>query len=339
MMKAAVLKAFGQPLVIEERPIPQPGPGEALVQIKASGLCASDLHIQDGMIPSVRLPLVPGHEMAGVVMALGRDTVGPRPGAHVVCAIDILCGQCRFCRTGRGNLCTGLVRIGFERDGSHEEYAVVPAGNLFPIDAGVPFAQAAVIPDAVACMYHALRTQGRVTAGDRVLILGVGGLGLQAVQLARYLGAEVYVTSRQEEKLRIAAALGADAGINTRRQDLYETVRTLTGNEMCDVVFDNIGSPDSVMDSLRVLRPGGRVVVAGYAAAEFTVNYQALVIKEKEIVGIRGSTREDLAESIRLVERGAVRPYIHKTYPLEDINLALQDLREGKNLGRTALQF
>lgn len=336
-MKAAILKEFHSDLIIETVPIPSPGHGEVLVRVKASGLCASDLHIQDGMLPTVTLPFTPGHEMAGIVEELGEGVTGLSVGEHVVCAIDITCGVCRFCRRGKQNLCKSLVRIGFERNGSHEQYCVVPAENLFPIRRDIPFAQAAIIPDAVVCMYHAIKNQGKVTAGDRVLLLGVGGLGLQGVQIARYFGAQVYATSRQDKKLEIAKQFGAHGVINTRTQDLIEEISRLTQGEMCDVIFDNIGIQTSIETCLSVLRPGGKIVVVGYNDSQFTASYQDLVIREKEIIGIRGSTRQDLAEAIRLVEDGIVTPYVSNTFSLEEINSGLHCLRRGESFGRTVV--
>lgn len=338
-MKAAFLREFGKGLSIEETDIPQPGDDEVLVKVRASGLCASDLHIIDGMIPSVHLDYVPGHEMAGEVYKLGKNVTEFHIGQHVITAIDVVCGHCRFCRTGQTHLCTSLKRMGFELNGSHEEYAVVPRDNLFPINDSVPFAEAAVIPDAVACMYHAIKDKGQVRAGDRVLILGVGGLGLQGIQIAKYFGAEVYATSRQNHKLELARQMGADAVINTAGENLEEVIRTLTDEQMCDVIFDNIGIKESVEQALHILRPGGKIIVVGYNDIEFTANYQQVIIKEKEVIGIRGSSRQNLVETIQLVEKGRVKPYIYQTFPLEKINEALEQLRDGGSLGRTAIVF
>lgn len=338
-MKAAFLREFHKGLSVEETDIPIPGPDEVLVKIKASGLCASDLHIIDGILPTVKVNYIPGHEMAGVICQLGENVKEFQLGQHMVAAIDVICGHCRFCRTGQTHLCRALKRIGFEMNGSHEEYAVVPKHNVFPIADWVPFEQAAVIPDAVTCMYHAIKDKGQVAAGDRIMILGVGGLGLQGIQIAKYFGAEVYATSRQDRKLEIAKTFGADAVINTAKQNLEEEIARLTGGEMCDVIFDNIGIHSSIEQALKMLRPGGKVVVVGYNDPEFEANYQGIVIKEKEIIGIRGSSRQNLVETIRLVEKGIVKPYIYKTYHLDEINEALDQLRHGASLGRTAIVF
>lgn len=338
-MKAAILRGFHQDLSIEEVEIPDPGYGDVLVKVRASGLCASDLHIIDGILPTVKTGYIPGHEMAGEIVRLGEGVTSWKVGQRVVASIDIACGQCRACLRGHTNRCRKLKRIGFELNGSHEEYAVVPQGNLFSISDRIPFEQAAVIPDAVACMYHAMKHIGEVTAGDKVLILGVGGLGLQGIQIAKAFGAEVYATSRQDKKLELAAQMGADAVINTAKQDLKEEILRITNGEQCDVVFDNIGIESSVEDSLKLIRPGGKIVVVGYNDSEFTANYQELVMKEKEILGIRGSTKQDLVESIQMVEKGIITPYIYKTYPLEQINEALACLRNGETLGRTVVVF
>lgn len=335
-MKAAVLRAFHQPLSIEELPIPEPGEGEVLAKILACGLCASDLHIADGMIDSVRLPYTPGHEICGEIVALGDGVEEFAPGTRFVAGIDLICGHCRFCRSGRGNLCTSRVRLGFERDGGQAQYCAIPAQCVFPISPHVPPEQAAVVPDAVACMYHAMR-QGNVGPDSVICITGVGGLGLQGIQIAKHLGAVVIATSRKDAKLALAEQMGADYTVNTSRSQLSEEVARMTGGGLCDVVFDNIGSAGSVDQSLKLLRRGGKVIVVGYNEPRFSVDYMDLVINEKEIIGIRGSTREELREVIRLVEEGIITPYIHRTYPLTDIVEALDSLRAGEAMGRTVV--
>lgn len=340
-MKAAVLHEFHRPLAVEELPLPAPGPGEVLVKVMASGLCLTDTHIQDGVIRSVRLPYTPGHEMAGVVWELGEQVGdrGLKAGQHVVCGIDVTCGACPLCLSGRENLCLRRVRVGFERNGSHAQYAAVPYENLHPIAEWVPFDQAAIIPDAVACTYHAIKDQGQVRPGDRLLIYGAGGLGLQGVQIAKGLGAVVYAAARTQAKLDKALEFGADGVINTGREGLQAALEAFTGGKMCDAVFDMVGNADTIDLLLRCVRPGGKVVALAYAADHFTVNCQELVIKEKEVLGLRGSTRQNLADSIALVEKGNLVPYVSDHFRLEEINEALAFLRGGRGLGRSVIQF
>lgn len=336
-MKAAVLEEFHKEFIIRELEVPSPKRDEVLVKVRASGICGTDLHIQDGRLSTIKLPHVPGHEIAGEVWAVGDEVKGFDKGDAVIVAIDIICNNCRYCQTGRGNLCNHLIRIGFERNGGHEEFVVVPSSNLVKFNKKVPFEKAAIIPDAVACMYHAIKNQGQVRATDKICILGVGGLGFQGIQIAKYFGAEVYCTSRKDEKLRIADAFGSDCSINTEKQDLFETIKEKTFGEMCDVVFDNIGNEESIQASLDICRPGGKVIMVGYSKESFRANYQSTAMKEKEIIGIRGSNRRDIIEVTRLVEAGVIDPFVTKTYPLEEINQAMQDLRQGKSPGRTVL--
>lgn len=340
-MKASVLRRFHEPLSIEEKPIPICGPNEVLVKVMASGLCLTDCHIQEGIIRSVKLPYTPGHEMAGVVTSMGKCV--PKDalhiGQHVICGIDVTCGECSLCRSDRENLCRKRVRVGFERDGSHAEYAVVPYTNLFPIADHIPFDQAAIIPDAVACMWHAIKDQGQVSTGSKVLVYGCGALGLQGVQLAKCLDAVVYASARTQEKLDLALRFGADATINTREKDLINEIDRLTDGEMCDVIFDLVGCADTLDLLLKCLRPGGKIVALAYAEENFLINCQEVVIKEKEIIGIRGSTTDNLRESIRLVEEGKIVPYVSKHFKLEEINEALDYLRSSKSLGRSVLTF
>lgn len=338
-MKAAVLKEFGKPLEIEEKEIPVPGLGEVLVKVRASGLCVSDIHIQDGIIGTVRLPYTPGHEMAGEIAAVGAGVTNVSVGDHVTAAIDIICGQCRYCRTGRTNLCRSLVRIGFERDGSHEEYCVIPAENAFKVADWVPFEQVTGLVDAVGCMYNAIKNQAKIKPGDRVLILGTGGLGMNAIQLAKVFGAEVYATSRQKEKNEISLKMGADAAINTKEIDLFSEIQRLTNGEMCDAVIDNIGIKSSINDALKLVCPGGKIIVTGYNDPYFEADYQEVMKFEKEIIGMRGMTRQDLAEVIRLVETRKIVPYVYKTIPFEEINQGLAMLRDGSAKGRVVLMM
>lgn len=336
-MKAAVLKQFYQPLVIEDVPMPKPGPQEVLVKVMASGLCGSDIHIQEGKIKSVPLPHIPGHEMAGVVEELGEGCTRLQTGERVVSSIDITCGICRYCRSGRPNLCQNLRRIGFERDGSHAQYVVVPEKNLYPIGPTMPWEKAAVIPDAVSCMLHAVKDQAGCRVGDRMCFLGIGGLGLQGIQLAIHYGAEVYCTSRQDSKLELASKFGAHYCLNSKRESLVEKIRDLTDGEMCDVVFDNIGIASSIQTALDLVRPGGRVIVVGYVDTNFYANYQDIMMNEKEIVGVRASNPDNLKEAITLVNQGIIDPYVFDVMPIENINEALERLKCGGALGRTVL--
>lgn len=338
-MKAVVLPEFHKDFRVETLPIPEPGPGEVLVKVMASGLCLTDVHIQDGVLKTVTPPYTPGHELAGIVVKLGEGVTDVEVGQHMCGWIDVVCHKCKLCKMGRENLCLNRIRIGFERDGSHAEYVVIPAENVMPISNDIPWPSVAVIPDAVACMHNAVKVQGKVKEGDTVLIAGMGALGVPGVQIAKHLGATVYVSGRTPAKLELATRFGADAVINTREQNLQEEIAKLTDGQQCDVIIDLIGTATCIDEELRCLRPGGKIIAVAYATENFTVNYQEIVIKEKEIVGVRGSTPESLREAIRLVGEKIVDPYVCKTWKIEDVNEAIGALRGFKNLARTAFTF
>lgn len=293
-------------------------------------------HIHD---ISFDLPYTPGHEMAGVIVAVGKGVDPARIGEHISAAIDIVCGECEFCRIGRTNLCRSLVRIGFERDGSHEEYCVIPAKNAFTVDPTIPFEEITGIPDAVGCMYNGLKNQAKLGIGQTLLILGVGGLGMNAIQIAKLMGATVYATSRKADKLEVAKQMGADAVIDTSCEDLRTRVAELTNGRGVDVVLDNIGLEWSINEGVYMVRPGGKVLVCGYISEDFKVNYQEVMKFEKEILGMRGMTRQDMAEVVELVNQRKIVPYVYKTVPFEQINEALGLLRDGKTKGRVVLLF
>ena len=229
------------------------------------------------------------------------------------------------------------MRVGFERDGSHAQYALVPAANLYPIADHVPFDQAAILPDAVACMYHAIADVARVSPGERALVYGIGGLGLQGVQLLKRFGATIFAAGRTKAKLELAERLGVDALIQTSTEDLQSAVLSLTEGYGADVAFDLVGNDESCDLMLSCVRPGGRVVSLAYAVDRFSGNYQEMVIKEKEILGVRGSTRQNMLDVIDLVERGEIAPIVTAHYNLAEINEALDALRESRGLGRSVL--
>ena len=254
-MKAAVLEAYHRPLSIREIAIPQPAFDEVMIEVKACGLCLTDVHISEGRIPTVRLPLVPGHEFAGIIVEKGLNVEDLRVGDRVTVCIDVTCGKCDFCLRAETTRCNRLVRIGFERNGGMGEYVNVPAANVEKISDTLSFEKAAVIPDAVVSVYRGMKTIGGVGLGTKVAILGIGGLGMQAIRMGKLLGAHVTCTSRNEKKLEIARSLGADQVINTKKDNFLETVRKRIGS--FDVVIDLIGIRESIHDAVAACRSGG----------------------------------------------------------------------------------
>ena len=335
-MRAVVVTRYGGTLEVMDRPIPCPGAGEVLIRVRASGLCSTDLHLLSGRMLLGDLPRILGHESAGDIVELGEGVTGWKAGDRVTVAVDVVCGRCRHCLTGQTQRCTSMQRIGFERDGGHAGYVAVPAANVVGLPSTLAYDAAAILPDAVACMYHSLIGQGRVDIGQKVLILGVGGLGIHGVQIARMAGAEVIATSRRPERLKIAEQYGA-IPLNTATQSLRKLVYDLTGGEGVDVVADTIGTRASVREGLSLLRPGGKLLAIAYLDETFEVDSLPLFKAEQEVIGCRGSSKQDLVEVVRLTGSGRLTPVIGAHYPLEQIETAVRRLERGDLVGRIVL--
>jgi propanol-preferring alcohol dehydrogenase len=229
-----------------------------------------------------------------------------------------------------------MQRIGFERDGGHADTVAVPAANLVAVPAELSFEAACILPDAVACMYHSLVHQGRLGIGQRVLLLGAGGLGIHGVQIIRSAGATVLATSRRGERLALAERFGA-VGLNPERESLAEAGRDFTEGEGFDLVVDNIGTDGSVAEGIAALRPGGKHLIVGYLDETIQVATLPLFKRELEIIGCRGSTKQDLIDVVRLVREGWITPIIGAQYPLEQIDAAAARLASGELEGRIVL--
>jgi 2-desacetyl-2-hydroxyethyl bacteriochlorophyllide A dehydrogenase len=334
-MKAAVLEGYNQPMAIREVDICEPGPSEVTVEVKACGLCLTDIHINEGHVPTARPPLVQGHEFAGVVASLGLGVTDWKVGDRVTVFVDVSCGHCDFCLRGETNRCIRLKRIGFERNGGMAEMVNVPAANLERIADQVSFEIAAVIPDAVASMYRALKSVAHVTVGTRLAILGVGGLGIQGVKLAKLFGARVTCTDLDDRKLERARSFGAEHTINPTRESFLTAAKERIGP--FDVVIDNVGRKETMMEAVQAVRNGGMVVAMGYVDPTLEIPSYDIVIREKQVVGTRALTRMEFREVVALVNSGAFDPDIGELVPISRINEAFDNLRNGRYLTRTVL--
>ncbi|MAF53874.1 MAG: hypothetical protein CL694_12795 [Chloroflexi bacterium] len=339
-MKAMALDAYDGPPTWRDVPDPTIGPRDVLVKVKAAGLCASDLKIVDGLVPSVSLPYVPGHEVAGEVAEIGAEVTGLAPGDHATLYMTVGCGLCDPCRVGRENLCLSAPRIGFEMDGGFAEYVRAPARNAVKIDSSVPLIQAAVLPDAVATCHHALTWKAKVRAGETVVVVGVGGLGIHAVQLANLMGARVIAADVEPEKLSAAEGFGAEP-IDVRVEALPAQVNALTHGAGADVVVECVGGSavtGVLGDAVKCLKLNGRLMVVGYAyGAPLTVETSDLIYGQWNIMGTRASTLQDVVDVVRLVESGRLTPVVSETVAMEGLSEALETLRRNPPVGRIVL--
>ena len=322
-MRAQVLPAVGAPLELVERPVPEPGPGEARVRIEACGVCGSDLFLQKGGFGADKLPVVPGHEAAGVVDALGAGVDAVAVGDQV--AIYYIANAAD---APRPNLGPAVQRMGVDVDGAFAEYVVRPVQTLIVPPAPVDPATLAVLTDAVGTPYHALARIGRVQAGETVVVLGIGGIGSNAVQVARGLGARVIAVSRSAEKLALARRLGAEAAVT------MEDAREAIGPGGADVVVQCAASAALVEAAIALGGSGARIVLVGTTPDAFTARASDLVWRELSVMGSRGFTPQDIREVIDLYLAGRIETE-HLTAvrrPLEQANAALEDLRAGRVL-------
>lgn len=335
-MKAVQIIEYNRPFHYGDCPFPDLGPNEALVRVKASGLCLTDLHLSQGRQRIEPLPRIPGHESAGEISALGTEVKGWKTGQRVLVVIDVPCQTCFHCLTGQTQRCRSLKRIGFERDGGHADYVAVPASNLISIPDHLNYEDVATLPDAGATMYHSLISQGKVGINQKVVILGVGGIGIYGVQLARMAGAQVLATSRKEARLAMAKEHGA-IPLNPLKENLREAIKEFTRGEGADLVADCIGSVESIQDGLAVLKPGGKLLVIAYIDDNFLIPSIPFFSTEKEIIGCRGCNRQELIATLDLVAQGKIKPVIGARYPLSRINEAAKKLEEGEVVGRIIL--
>jgi 2-desacetyl-2-hydroxyethyl bacteriochlorophyllide A dehydrogenase len=322
-MRAALLSAVGAPLTIVERDIPVPGPGEARIRIEACGVCGSDLFLQKGGFGADKLPVVPGHEAAGVVDAVGPGVTEVSAGEQV--AIYYIENDVD---APRPNLGPNVRRMGVDVDGAFAEYVVRPVSTLVRPKQFVEPATLAVLTDAVATPYHALVRIAGVQPGETVAVVGIGGIGSNAVQVAKALGARVVAVSRSQEKRDLALRLGADAAV-----ELADAQATIGGHG-ADVVVQCAASPRMDEAAIGLAGFAGRVVFVATTPEPFTVHASTLVWRELSLLGSRGFTVQDIEEVIDLYLAGTIAAD-HLTAhvrPLEEVNEALEDLREGRVL-------
>jgi len=339
-MKAAVLNEFGQPLTIVEREMPVPGAGEVLLKIRAIGICGTDLKLWHGKKAGTRLPLVMGHEIAGEVVELGPGVADIQIGTRGVVSIYLSCFKCSYCMNNRETVCQELKgRIGFTCDGGLQEYLVIPACNFIAVE-GIPLQEACVVTDAIATVYSGLNKVG-IKSGDRVLVVGLGGLGIHAAQLAEALGATVTGIDVTEDKLAYARSFGIKRTI-LAADSCAETVAALQklSPEPFDIVVETVSRTETIAIDLEVLGPGGKLLIFGYGAKEIAFPPYALIPKELSIFGTRASSRRDVRQALELVRKGLIKPSISRFYSqLEDVNTALAALEKGEVLGRQVIVF
>jgi len=337
-MKAAVVKQFGKPLVIEDVPVPQPGPGEVLVKVKACGVCHTDLHAASGDWPVKPVPpFIPGHEAAGIVAALGPGVKSLKVGDAVgVAWLHDACMACEYCETGWETLCEHQHNTGYSVNGGFAEYVIASAAFAARLPATVDFAAIAPILCAGVTTYKGLKeTEAR--PGEWVVISGVGGLGHVAIQYAKAMGLKVAAVDIAEDKLALARETGADLAVNALADGAVDKVLTATGGGAHGVLVTAV-STAAFGQALKMVRRKGTVSLVGLPPGEFPTPIFDVVLKRITVRGSIVGTRRDLDEAVAFAAEGKVKAEVTKV-PLAQINDVFERMKAGKIDGRMVLDF
>ncbi|MEZ5926508.1 MAG: zinc-dependent alcohol dehydrogenase [Hyphomicrobiaceae bacterium] len=338
MMTAAIQRSPKGPIAIETVPVPEPGPGEILIKVVACGVCHSDLHAIDGdWDPGPVLPLIPGHEVAGTVAALGQGVDDLKIGDRVgVPWMFWSCGTCELCLAGMETICKRTEATGYSKPGGYAEFMVAPAAFCGRLSPELDMYEIAPILCAGVTTYRGLKRTG-ARPGQWVTVLGIGGLGHIAVQYARAMGLRVAAVDIADDKLALAGKLGAELLVNAKDKEPGTAIQQAIGGTHAALV--TAVSPKAFEQSMTVLRPAGTVVFIGLPGGDkdaIRASISGLVNTELTVRGSNVGTRLDLEEAVDFATRGMVRSMIEKQ-PLSKVNDIFARMRAGRITGRVVL--
>ena len=336
-MRAAVVTSFTEPLEVKDLPVPEPGPGQVLVRMEASGLCHTDIHAAQGDWPvKPNPPFIPGHEGVGVVEKVGPGVPAERVGTRVAIAwLGSACGHCEFCISGWETLCESQQNSGYSIDGAYAEYAVASADYVVTVPDGVSSFEAAPLSCAGVTTYKAVKVSG-ARPSDLVAIFGIGGLGHLALQYAKIAGARVVAVDLEDEKLELARELGADYTVNARTEDPTAVLQALGG---ADAAISLAVAPKAMRQAFDGLKRGGRLVLVALPRDnELPLPIFETVLKGVSVIGSIVGTRLDLAEVFELHAAGRTR-VIAEGRKLDDVNACFAEVLSGKVPARLVFEF
>jgi D-arabinose 1-dehydrogenase-like Zn-dependent alcohol dehydrogenase len=343
------LVEFGKPLVARQRPMPEPTGTQVLIRVRRSGVCHSDLHIAEGFFDlgdegkfrmedrGMKLPLALGHEILGEVIAAGPEAEDAPIGETRLVHPWIGCGDCRACNDGRENECTRMRPLGVIRDGGYATHVLVDHPKFLIDVEGLDLDTVTPYSCSGVTVYNALRKAGPLHEGEWLAVMGAGGLGLNAVGIARAMGFERIVSvDIDDRKLQAAAEMGADAVLNGSREDALEELRRITGNQLLAVV-DTVGAPSTSRLAIHALIKMGRYVVVGLYGGTLSMPLPWLPQKYLTVRGSYVGSCRDLRELIELVKAGKVKEIPVTSRPMSEVSQTLDDLKAGKITGRVVL--
>jgi propanol-preferring alcohol dehydrogenase len=346
-MRAARIVKPNEPLEVQQVETPRPRGSQVLVKVESSGVCHSDIHLWEGGYEGlegqflkttdrgVKYPLTPGHEIAGVVDSLGEETQGFTNGEKVLVYPWIGEGLCPACRSGEENLCDKPRSLGIYMDGGYAEYVLVPSYKyLFKMDDEMDTDASATLSCSALTAYGAVKN-ANLRPYDNVVIVGAGGLGLMAIQLAKAVtGSRIIAMDLDDEKLRAAKKNGADNTINSKEEDPVKAVMELTDKMGADAVIDFVNASKTVEIDMQFLRRRAKLILVGLFGGELKLNLVSMPTKAYRIIGSYTGTLSDLTELVSLAKRRIIKPLVSNRFKLNQATEALTMLKEGKIVGR-----
>jgi D-arabinose 1-dehydrogenase-like Zn-dependent alcohol dehydrogenase len=345
-MKAMVLHAAGQPFVLEERPDPKPGPGEAVAKVLACGAGLTIHHLRAGR-GTANFPIVIGHEITGEIVEVGRTegiATDLKVGDAVTAYFYLIEGEDKWTRAGRAPISTrNRGYVGRHIDGGYAEYVKLPVANFIrlpeALDHRAHAAEIGVVTDAIATPYKVLR-RGRVSPLDTVAIFGAGGgLGIHQIMMCKWAHAKVIAVDVAADKFEVCKKVGADAVVDARGGDAAAQIIDLTDGAGADVAIDYVSAKTTLESAIAALGIGGRLVTLGGNSKRFEADAADMLSKELELLGSRYCSYQDVLDSLALVARGEVWPMVTETYRLDEVETVHARLDKGQVTGRAAIVF
>ncbi|MCF8104461.1 MAG: zinc-binding dehydrogenase [Desulfohalobiaceae bacterium] len=317
-------------------PKPRPQPGQVLVQVKRAGICGTDLHIFHGQFSKVRPPVTLGHEISGVVAEVGSNTASWTPGERVTVESEAAtCGQCRFCQTGRTNLCPQRLALGYGQDGGFAEFVLVRESALHRLPDKVGFSEGSLC-EPLAVAVHAVREVCHINPDSSVLITGPGTIGLLVLQLVHLAGARAFLAGLESDELRfeVAEKIGQKAVLRAGQEPIFRQVAQLCGQQGVDVAFECSGSSQALNEALQCLKPGGSLVQVGLFGTTVQIDFDQVVARELNLHGSFVHTRKNWEEALRLLRAGQIdlQSMISLELPIAEWRKAFEVAGQGRQL-------
>lgn len=348
-MKAAQIVTPKEPLELKDMEIPKPNESEVVVKVKAVGVCHSDLHLWDGGYDAgagvflkatdrgVKFPVIPGHEVVGTITQIGSSVKEFKIGDEILVYPWIGCGVCPACKAENENLCDAPRSLGVFQNGGYAEYVLIPHFKYLIKITGIDLEGAASLACSGLTAFTAVK-KTNASAGQFLVIIGAGGLGLMSIQIAKAITkATIICADLDDNKLTAAKKLGADHTINSKDPEAVQKIISICNNKGAECVIDFVNAPPTVKMGLAILRKRGNLILVGLFGGAAEIVLPTIPLKAITIQGAYTGNYKSLVELVELAKKGGINPIVSKRYSLDDVNTALGDLKQGKIIGRAVI--